>query len=119
MYADPLTGFDAMVSAIEPGPRLIDALLLKELLNAAGMFTEAAGLDPGWRMVDGQLLRDLARQAGMQPRPIFGEPFQEIGPRLIDGAPWKELAEGGGVTPITGNWDDPGLVWGMPGLVWG
>lgn len=99
---DPLTTLPAMIAAIEPGFRLIDGLLLKDLLIMAGqaaapgpvqnrLFADAAGIEAGMRMVDTELLRFLAVQINA---PDLAQDFANAmpGPRLIDGIPWRELA---------------------------
>lgn len=87
--ADPLTAIPAMISAIEPGPRLIDGLLLRDLYILAGDPATAATIEPGYRMIDAELLRRLAlRITALQT----AQRFDTVGPRLIDGTPWKQLS---------------------------
>jgi len=105
MGNDPLTSMMAMIAMIEPGYRMIDGSLLKQLYLAAGQPALAATVDPGFRLIDATLLHDLAAQVGAHiVRPIFGEAFQERGPRLIDGWEWKELAQRAQVPPGPGIW---------------
>lgn len=88
---DPLTSLDAMISMIEPGFRMIDGSLLKELYSLAGLDAQAALIEPGFRLIDATLLVELASTI---PDPVLEQDFVNamVGPRLIDGEPWKELA---------------------------
>jgi len=91
--SDPLTFVPALIAQIEPGFRLVDGTLLRQLLLIAGQPAEAAAIECGPRLVDATLLRNLAILVGATlARPVFGEPFQDPGKRLIDGTPWKALA---------------------------
>lgn len=90
---DPLTLVPAMIAAIDPGPRLIDGLLLKDLYLQAGDPATAASIEAGYRMVDIQLLTNLATLIGAVETAEFFRITQDVGPRLIDGTPWKDLAE--------------------------
>ena len=90
---DPLTLVPAMIAAIDPGPRLIDGLLLRDLYLLAGDPATAASIEAGYRMVDIQLLTNLATLIGAVETAEFFRITQDVGPRLIDGTPWKDLAE--------------------------
>lgn len=115
MANDPLTTLDSMISSIEPGPRLIDGLLLKDLFLLAGDARSAAAIEPGFRMVDQQYLKDLSIEINQVQMEIK---FATTGPRLIEGLDWSTLAIAAAGPAIAVFWDDPMLTWDMPGLTW-
>lgn len=88
---DPLTSLAAMIAAIEPGFRMIDGSLVRELLILAGEPEAAAAIEPGPRLIDTTILKRLAETI---PNPVLAQDFvnQMPGKRLIDGIPFKELA---------------------------
>lgn len=88
---DPLTSVAAMIAAIEPGFRMIDGSLVRELLILAGEPEAAAAIEPGPRLIDTTILKRLAETI---PNPVLAQDFvnQMPGKRLIDGIPFKELA---------------------------
>lgn len=101
MANDPLTSIPEMIAFIEPGPRLIDGLLLQKLYILVGDAATAASIEPGWRMIDEALLRKLADAIGAINT---AQRFQEVGPRLLDGSWWKPLSQmaAGQITPLMG-----------------
>lgn len=86
--SDPLTTFASMVARIDPGPRMVDASLLKAVYEKAGMPEKAAALDHGPRLLDEGDLRDLATFLNQM---LLVDTFQEDGERLIEGAAFKKL----------------------------
>lgn len=97
MSGDPLTSFASLVAAIEPGPRMVDASLLKQMYEIQGMPEKAAALDQGPRLVNEGDLRALAT---FMSEMLLVDTFQEDGERLIEGAAFKALAIAAETPPL-------------------
>lgn len=118
--SDPMTSYAAMISRLEPGPRMIDGSLLKAVYQHMGLVRLAALTEPGPRLLDESGMRAIA--AFLSEQAIVNE-FPETGPRLIDGADVRDLVAasaqpfyvdvpaitgtatvGSTLTATTGNW---------------
>lgn len=87
---DPAREIAGLVAGIEPGPRMIEGALLKNIYVMLGLPGRAATVEVGIRMVDEGTLRELAQlmgQAGVV------EALEETGPRLVSGTLWKAIAD--------------------------
>jgi hypothetical protein len=88
--SDPVREIAGMVTNIDPGPRMIEGALLKNVYAMLGLHGRAATVEVGIRMVDEGTLRELAKlmaQAGLV------EAFEETGDRLVNGTLWRALAD--------------------------
>ena len=97
MGGDPLTSFLSRVWRIDPGQRMVDGSLLKEMYRMQGKAAEAARIEHGPRLLDEGQLRELATFINQMS---LVDSFQETGERLTDGEAFKELALATYVPPI-------------------
>ena len=104
MSNDPLTSIRAMIAMIEPGVRMIDCTILKDLLVQAGEPAAAASIDPAPRLVDTQFLWKIAADIGAVRTENYMRSTQEVKQRLIDGTVWKNLSmmASGEIAPFGG-----------------
>lgn len=79
-----------MLAGIEPGPRMIEGALLKNVYAMLGLHGRAATVEVGIRMVDEGTLREIAKLVADAQ---LAEAFEETGPRLVDGRLWKFLTD--------------------------
>jgi hypothetical protein len=89
MSDDPLTRYDALVAAIDPGYRMIDGTLLRQIFERLDKPELAAATEAGPRLVDATALRNMAQKLHSD-RLINA--LQDNGERLIDGTVMKALA---------------------------
>lgn len=86
--SDSAREIEAMFTRIEPGPRMIEGELIRNVYRMLGLPGKAATIEVGIRMVDESTLREIAqliRNQGLLER------LEEPGHRLIDGSLWKSV----------------------------
>lgn len=95
--SDPLTSFTSRVWRIDPGQRMVDGSILKEMYRMQGNAAAAAMVEHGPRLLDEGQLRELATFLNQM---LLADRLQETGERLTDGEAFKELAIAAYVPPI-------------------
>lgn len=89
MSDDPLTKLSSMVARIDPGYRMMDGTLVRQIYEMLNEPELAAAMEDGPRLVDATALRNMAQKLGSA---ILVNALQDDGERLIDGTVMKALA---------------------------
>src|SRR5215471_17575754 len=85
---DPLTTYQALLGAVEPGFRLVDGSLLQQIYINLGDTKTARSITPGWQLGDPAMLADIARRLN---QPDMLKEVQQPGKRLVPGGWLKRL----------------------------
>jgi hypothetical protein len=90
MSDDPLTKLSSMVARIDPGYRMMDGTLVRQIYQMLNEPELAAAMEDGPRLVDATALRNMAQKLHNN---LLINALQDDGERLIDGTVMKSLAE--------------------------